>query len=423
VGDSRGYYYDGAYAALPDDDYDYDYDCNEYGDDDELGAPLVDEEGEYYGSDDVGDETYTDDPAHRAVVLQDALYASLLSQFNALRALLHQKPPSTLVDALPRDHGTHVGSFGPKSKTFQVWSQRIRYTDPLPVQIAAMDRHSALKLLRIILGGKFIRRGYELRERTSRWIWALLARLPDRGEMDADNISWVRELGKRAVLMMVSIAQMAALREEVEGVEGDGVEEDDVEVGDLNEEGEVTEEKSTEADQIREEDSGARAPLQEIKDEAGSEHVPCGNDNQTSEPEDAPLGPVASNSTKPEGNDGDTNENDENDGEMDMDIDDGEVSDDSDSAATPANIPKDVQADITAAKARLLAQLEENTEAQADATELAVGGKEEAAPTPAFDESRSRLNMRATLNMILTVAGELYGQRDLLEFRDPFPAL
>lgn len=33
---------------------------------------------------------------------------------------------------------------------------------------------------------------------------------------------------------------------------------------------------------------------------------------------------------------------------------------------------------------------------------------------------RLRMNMRATLNMILTVAGEFYGQRDLLEFREPF---
>jgi predicted DNA binding CopG/RHH family protein len=111
---------------------------------------------------------------------------------------------------------------------------------------------------------------------------------------------------------------------------------------------------------------------------------------------------------------------------MDMDIDDGEVTDD-EPPATAEN--KDIEADIAAAKARLLARLEENQQeeeqepsGEADADDLqqneASGGD-----GTTFDEARARVNMRATLNMILTVAGEFYGQRDLLEFRDPFPAL
>ena len=44
--------------------------------------------------------------------------------------------------------------------------------------------------------------------------------------------------------------------------------------------------------------------------------------------------------------------------------------------------------------------------------------------TPAQKEAaRAQVNLRATLNMILTVAGEFYGQRDLLEFRNPFSRL
>ncbi|GAW26071.1 putative aspartyl-tRNA synthetase protein [Rosellinia necatrix] len=39
------------------------------------------------------------------------------------------------------------------------------------------------------------------------------------------------------------------------------------------------------------------------------------------------------------------------------------------------------------------------------------------------EPDRALVNERATLNMILTVAGEFYGQRDLLEFRDPFGGL
>jgi hypothetical protein len=129
--------------------------------------------------------------------------------------------------------------------------------------------------------------------------------------------------------------------------------------------------------------------------------------------------------------DNNNNNNQEQDGEMDMDLDEGEVTDD-DQPATAGN--EDIAADIAAAKARLLARLEENSEAQqeqdlpaaadddedaADEHQERASDREAAMP----DEAEARVNMRATLNMILTVAGEFYGQRDLLEFRDPFPAL
>ncbi|EAQ89634.1 hypothetical protein CHGG_06253 [Chaetomium globosum CBS 148.51] len=282
------------------------------------------------------------------------------------------------------DHGTEVGSFGANSWTFRVWTKRIRHTDPLPAQIAALKRQSVLKLLRVILGGKFIRRGYELRPRTSRWIWALLARLPDQGEMDYVEVGWVRELGKRAVLMMVSIAHMDALREEVEGDLEGNIDGDDEE--------EFVEEM--------------------VLDEDGEEHAI----STSTKPQ--PPAAVTTDADNGEGQDG----------EMDMDIDEGEVTDD-DAPSTAGN--KDIAADIAAAKARLLARLEENTSTQqekvlvaahADTPEDRPNGSSDE-ETATMDEAEARANMRATLNMVLTVAGEFYGQRDLLEFRDPFPAL
>jgi hypothetical protein len=281
-----------------------------------------------------------------------------------------------------------------------VWTKRIRHTDPLPAQVAALDRQSVLKLLRVVLGGKFIRRGYELRERTSRWIWALLARLPDRGEMDYAEVGWIRELGKRAVLMMVSMAQVEALREEVEGdLEGDA----DDDNGDDDEEGEIVGEMVVDA----EEEGGAVA----LKEAGGAAEARAVG----SEPEsEQPANPVAEDI------------GDQNGGEADMDIDDGEVTDDEPPA--PAG-NSDIEAEIAAAKARLLARLEEAPDTQqeaepspADADENQQNEDSEGDIAVA-DETRARVNMRATLNMILTVAGEFYGQRDLLEFRDPFPSL
>jgi hypothetical protein len=349
------------------------------------------------------DPTDPDRVAARNAALRKAYFASLTSQFLALRRLLHRDPSPHLIASLPRDHGTEVGSFGARSSTFRIWTWRIRYTDPLPVQVAALDRQSVLKLLRVILGGKFIRRGYELRERTSRWIWALLARLPDRGEMDYAEVGWVRELGKRAVLMMVSIAQMEALREEVaedlEGaVEGEGEGEGD----DEDEEGAYVGEV--------------------VVDEGDEGKVVAAPQEHDSGKNETPGGETKSKIAEPSVN---AKEEDES-GELDMDIDDGEVSED-EGAITVGN--QDIEADLAAAKSRLLAQLEgaqdtqqEEPAAEADADEQHRNGDGEE-PATMFDQTRARVNMRATLNMILTVAGEFYGQRDLLEFRDPFPAL
>ena len=359
IGDSRGYYHDGAYTAAPDSD--------------DSDSDMQDEDGwEMEGRDEAI-------AAQKA--LQEAYFSTLVSQFEALRDQLHANPPHELIAALDREHGTFVGDFGPKSKTFAVWNHRIRYTDPHPVQIAAMDRRNALKVLRIVLGGKFIRRGHELRERTSRWIWALLARLPDRGEMDYTEVGWVRELGKRAVLMMVSIAQMDALRDQVDDdIDGGAAGSEDEQEGILAE--------------VVVDDQDEPSPEQPAQN-ATSRHPDKTTAASTSA---APLG---------DGNGGPDSE------EMDMDLDDGEVSDESSTA-------RDIQADIAAAKARLLDQLsapeQDNNPALKPADEM--GQEEEGA---VLEKARADANTRATLNMILTVAGELYGQRDLLEFRDPFP--
>ena len=384
MGDTRGYYQDGAYTAAPSPP--------------PSPAPAPPSaEGEHRTTD--PDSLTADQIASNNAALRKAYYASLTTKFLSLRALLHQTPPDELVAALPREQGTFVGSFGAKSWTFRVWTKRIRHTDPLPVQVAALDRQSVLKLLRVILGGKFVRRGYELRERTSRWLWALLARLPDQGEMDYAEVGWVRELGKRAVLMMVSIAQMAALREEVDGVDGDEEEKEYV--------GEMV---------VDEDDEGGVGASAVAGPDAEPEPANAAATSTDAEPE-----PVKSTSTSATNN----NNSEGEDGEVDMDIDEGEVSD---HEPTETHGNKDIEADIAAAKARLLAQLEEAPVTQEEeqptaTTDAGADEQKKGEEDDVFDEANARVNMRATLNMILTVAGEFYGQRDLLEFRDPFPAL
>lgn len=369
-GDFRGYYHDGAYTAMPDE-----------WDQDEAGHEL-NEAGEY-GEDGGYDASQVDDEDARAPAdaIDEAYYLSVKQQFLALRTHLHTPPNPAAVAALPRNHSPLVFPFGRGSRTFPIWDHRLRNFDPLPVQVAAMDRDGVLRVLQVLLGGKFLRRGIELRERTSRWLWALLARLPDAGELDGGDVAWVRDLGKRAVLLMRSLAEMAALREELDGAGRDlGVNEG---VDDSSDDDEVANEMAVEeAGELRAGGSASGSPAAggspEVKGEVDDGEVEPGAADQTVKVEDH----------------GD-------------DIEEGEVGDEAGSAPMSEASEDSLQG----VKARLLARLDEDAGADPESDEEPP------------ETVRARTNMRATLNMILTIAGELYGQRDLLEFRDPFPAL
>ncbi|KZL71480.1 ribonucleotide reductase inhibitor [Colletotrichum tofieldiae] len=389
-GDFRGYYQDGAYTARPDNW-------------DDRRAPRDDDadDSEWQGNEGIYDEEEEENNADPETAIHEAYFAAILSRFNTLRRILHTTPPPDVVAALPRTHGYHVGAFGPKSGTFSIWSQRLRSTDPLPAQIASMDKDGVLRVVRVLLGGKFLRRGCELRERTSRWLWALLARLPERGELNHAEIGWVRDLGRRAVLMMQSLADMAALRD---ALEGEGM---DLGVHD------AVDESSDDEDVLRE---------MEVEERDGEEVS-----GKTGETPSA-ASQVLAETAKPERSDP-TPEKPTDDGE----VEEGEIDDDQKSE--PMDVSEDGEIDegevaeepapaetLEEVRARLLAQLDtaaEDAPSEAPSEEpIAEVEDEEMA-----DQLRARMNMRATLNMILTVAGEFYGQRDLLEFRNPFPGM
>ncbi|KAF4780365.1 V-SNARE [Colletotrichum scovillei] len=386
-GDFRGYYADGAYTARPDN----------WGKPHTTGHDDEVEEGEWPGNegiyDDQDDES-SDAGADSESAIREAYFAAILTRFKRLRKLLHATPPASAVAALHpgSPHDFRVGAFAPKSATYTTWSNRLRDADPLPAQLASMDKEGVLRVLRVLLGGgAFLRRGSEMKERTSRWLWALLARLPERGEMNH---------------VEVGLADMAALRD---ALEGEGM---DLGVNDAVDESSDDEEALGEME-VAERDgegsgetSGAETPGQRVgvqlredvaipKDSVSNGEVEDGeiDDDQKSEPMDV---------------------------SEDGEIDEGEVVEEE-----PAPVET-----LEEARARLLAQVDtaaavEDAPSEAPSEEPIV---EEAVQdgeddSEASDQLRARMNMRATLNMILTVAGEFYGQRDLLEFRDPFTGM
>ncbi|KAI1103230.1 hypothetical protein F4804DRAFT_310814 [Jackrogersella minutella] len=407
VGDFRGFYQDGAYTAYPpgyNDEVEKEDLEEDYGDDEnydyEEGEDVEPELDDDYDYDESSSESSEGRPHNSSAdEIRDAYFASLMNQYLSLRKLLHREPPRVLLSSLPATNPTEVGEFGRWNDTFVKWSGRLRGTDPLPVQIAGMHKDGVLRLLRIILGDKFLRKRHELRPRTSRWIWALLGRLPERGELGYQEIGLVRDLGKRAVLLMVSLAEMEVLEEHCDVGDGTEVLDEEVEIEDGGDE-EISLEESWDYDD----------PEVDVNDGEDATAV-AANGTQAKAP--AGADPSAPEEATEASSDVEMQL------ESDAEVEDGEVSE-------APNEPEESTADIETAKARLLEQLDA---AEADTAEPAPTSLIEEAFAALDEEEAARekeelqaakINERLTLNMILTVVGEFYGQRDLLEFRDPF---
>ncbi|KAL5611499.1 hypothetical protein BROUX41_000907 [Berkeleyomyces rouxiae] len=408
----------------------------EHYDDDRRNSNL---DIEYYYHDDIGnddssrdyeDKGYYKDGAYTAIpqaaspedpnteidpkqVLADAYYSSIIERFHVLRAILHSPPPKHLVDDLPKTQGYFVGTFGARSPTFVIWNKRLLDSDPQPVQLAAMEKAGVLRVLRVLMGGKFLRLGHEVRERTARWLWALLARLPDPGEMQHTEIAWIRDLGRRAVLMTKSLAEMGALRDElVNG--GANLSLHDVTGESDTDSNVLVEMEVNDGDDSLIQPNACAANLPAtgatIKINTGKELI-----NEVTESTDtrSPTPNPARNEDRFE--------------------DQAMVMSDEETRDTKHMNPITYAKDLERAKTRLLAQLSNSGHTQVqepETTDPAVVPAETtsdlgevAEALAAQSEHRGRVNMRHTLNMILTVAGEVYGQRDLLEFRSPFPSL
>lgn len=71
-------------------------------------------------------------------------------------------------------------------------------------QVARMSQQAALQLLRKITESH-LPREHTISVATSAWIWALLARLSEVGSMNNDQVAIVRELGKQAILVQLSL--------------------------------------------------------------------------------------------------------------------------------------------------------------------------------------------------------------------------
>lgn len=255
----------------------------------------------------------------------------------------------------------------------------MRQVDPLPAQICSMDKISVLRLLGLISSGTLLKRGSLVKVGVSRWAWCLLARLPERGELTSEEIGTVRDLGKKAVLVGMGLKEDATLNEGMDEVDPERGEDEDEDIVDPANGEELDAEAEFDQDLgAGNEEEDTESSLPAPSNPVGA--APSGDSSKTA----FSIPPTRTTETKTT---------------LDSDLPDLETN------PKPNEGPGFTE-DLEAAKTRLLSNItsSEVEESKTQHDEKPV-------------EKPSKLNTRATVDMIITVAGEAYGQRDLLRFR------
>lgn len=331
---------------------------------------------------------------------QSQYFDSIISRYESLRSQLQQTPPLEMIEALGPDRPTHVAKI--THAVAKWWRWKMREVDPRPAQIASMDKPTVLRLLGLMTGGTLLKRGAQVEVGVSRWAWSLLARLPDRGELTSEEIGVVRELGKKAVLIAVGLRENQMWEEGMREVEKDFDEGEDDELPGMVNDDEIELDSEDEDCSL----GGILANTEISAADSLSDDTFIGPRLVEPSQKHSPMTGKANGADSPivtPAKRANVKGNEENQDAIYQSEEEGELPEEE--ASEDSEI-------LAAARERILAQLNHEEDVIDYADEI------EAADTKMEAEKQSAIwNTRATVDMIITVAGEIYGQRDLLEFR------
>lgn len=145
---------------------------------------------------------------------REAFTEVLKERFHDLRHQLHQTPSPEAVTALDYDHPIYYPH--ENEAATRSWLKILESTPPALAQVRSLDQDDVIRILELIQDC-FVEREMDINPITSAWIWSLFARLDEVGMMNNDQVYAVRALGKKAVLVLVSLrsadtaAQLARL--------------------------------------------------------------------------------------------------------------------------------------------------------------------------------------------------------------------
>ncbi|KAL3488485.1 hypothetical protein BJX62DRAFT_253246 [Aspergillus germanicus] len=164
----------------------------------------------------IGDENFSE--------AQASYYNLLHHRFLLLRSILKCTPPSEAISALD---DAHPISFPRHSKNAQKeWRRLLLAVDPQMVQLACMDMDTVLGVM--IIAGRLMSENVRsgdatLVRRIGAWMWGLLGKCRDSGQLGAQEIGDIRELGKRAIRILQKLRETKELQDdgEEDGSESD----------------------------------------------------------------------------------------------------------------------------------------------------------------------------------------------------------
>lgn len=275
---------------------------------------------------------------------QEVYYNLLRHRFLLLRSTLKCSPPSSSIAALDKDRPISLPVSSRKARL--EWRRLLQMTEPQMVQLACMDAESVLRIIAIVTRSLSEAAQSEEAGRVKRlgaWAWGLLGKCREVGQMGSEEVAEIRELGKRAVKILVKLRspEMRRALEEASRQGGGAIEESEDEGGTDQEES----------------DNQDRGPAPDRQQNDGEGHTR----NSPSQDQEYPLAEGTATGQE----------------------------------ASTSETAQGESSQLETAKARLRQKLEIESKS--------VGLEQ---------------HIFAMFDMIISVVGEFYGQRDLLEFRD-----
>lgn len=375
--DTRGFYDDGAYVA----------------------APML---GPEPPSSRHTDSIYPDSnqPNLIPATPQDAFTKRLLTLFHAQRSSIGQLVESN--QASDQNSSNQLG--------YSSFKRLVHTSSPTPRQLSLLSQQNVLKALHV--SPALLKRYRAIHPQFSAWLFGLLCRLNGSGTLDSDAVSIVRELGKKAVYVGIGYFNKSLAHEDVEGYFGDSAEESVASDDELS---------------SRVEDPG---PIR--KRNSSSPIAPAMNDvmevetmeiSKSSNDQDIRVSTEAFVATK-----------DEDVSEEFEESENSRLKPRARKRNTSSPLPPEISSDkvdvndtaaLNAARERILSTLSDRR------TATKKPSKPVKSPIQPVTDDRSAfsktkctvadVNTRATLDVLITIIGEVYGQRDLLEFRTVWP--
>ncbi|KAI7237877.1 hypothetical protein KC330_g2934 [Hortaea werneckii] len=150
------------------------------------------------------------DTAEAAIDAQEFYTQVLRQRFLKQREEMHRPPNQGAIASLDDDHPITCPAHSPKARA--EWTRLLTSISPQTAQVKAMDRDTVYSILSIVQENH-LKRNTEMTTCTGAWIWALISRLDDVGTMDNDQVSSLRELGKKAVLVQLSFKDSDAAQQ------------------------------------------------------------------------------------------------------------------------------------------------------------------------------------------------------------------